>query len=332
MGSSAGEIFNQFKPIYALRLECKKPVWRCSLNMHTTDGQLTAAEWDVVSRRFLVLMGINPYKAAWCAIQHRDKPSHDHIHITLSRVLPDGSLWDRAHDAKRAMEACARIERESMQLIGRQLHQHDRTPTEKRAPTMGELKMKEKGLPVVREIITNKVDGVLKAHPDGIGLTDFIAEMKKVGVGARPHLPKGEFKGMSYSVHGISFPGSKLGTAYTNVGLIARGVRYAGNFGTSSPIDASSFTSDRPYQERDKWWYRHRVDLVSSKFGRYSRELEAAVAVLAEVGFEPYDEEVYQAWLENSSEARPSSEQPHESFMQEMDEEYGLPRDPDIYS
>jgi len=192
--------------------------------------------------------------------------------------------------------------------------------------------MREKGLPVVREIITQKVDGVLKAHPDGIGLTDFIAEMKKVGVEARPHLPKGEFKGMSYSVHGISFPGSKLGIAYTNAGLIARGVRYAGNYETSSPTDASPITSDRPYQERDKWWYRRRVDVVSSKFGRYSRELEAAVAVLAEVGFESHDEEVYQAWLQNSSEASPSSEQPPESFMQEMYEEYGLPPDPDIYS
>ena len=300
--------------------------------MHTTDGQLTAAEWDVVSRRFLVLMGINPYKAAWCAIQHRDKPSHDHIHITLSRVLPDGSLWDRAHDAKRAMEACAQIERESMQLIGRQLHQHDRTSTEKRDLTMGERKMKEKGLPVIREIITKKVDDVLKAHPAGIVLTDFVAEMKRVGVEARPYLVRGEFKGISYSSGGLSFSGSKLGTAYTNLGLIERGVRHQANFETLIPIDANSSARVCSAPVRDKWWYRHRVDIVSSKFGRYSRELEAAVAVLAEVGFEPHDEQVYQAWLENSSEARPSSEQSHESFMQEMYEEYGLPRDPDIYS
>lgn len=71
---------------------------------------------------------------------------------------------------------------------------------------------------------------------------------------------------------------------------------------------------------------------MSSKYGLYSREIEVAVADLAEVGFGPHDEEVYQIWLENSSEAGPSSEQSHASFMQEMYEEYGLPPDPDIYS
>lgn len=331
VGSNAADLLAQFKPILALRPEAKKPVWRCSINLHPSDGRLSAAEWDTINRRFLQLMGIDPDRAAWCSVAHRDRP-HEHTHLTVSRVLPDGSLWDRANDVRRAIEACAQIERESIRLIGRQLHQHDRTPTEKRSLTMGERKMKAKGLPVVREIITKKVDGVLKAHPDGIGLTGFIAEMKKVGVEARPHLPKGEFKGMSYSAYGISFPGSKLGTAYTNVGLIARGVRYPGNFETSSPTDASPITCDRPYQERDKWWYRRRVDVVSSKYGLYSREIEVAVADLAEVGFGPHDEEVYQIWLENSSEAGPSSEQSHASFMQEMYEEYGLLPDPDIYS
>jgi hypothetical protein len=332
VGSSAGEIFNQFKPIYALRPECKKPVWRCSLNMHTTDGQLTASEWDVVSRRFLVLMGIDPYKAAWCAIQHRDKPSHDHTHITVSRVLPDGSLWDRAHDAKRAMEACTEIERESMQLIGRQLHQHDRTPAQKRSLTMGERKMIEKGHPVIREIITKKVDDVLKAHPAGIGLTDFVAEMKKAGVEARPYLPKGEFKGMSYSAQGVSWPGSKLGTAYTNVGLIERGVRHLTIVETPISIHANLITGVCPEQHRDKWWYRNRVDIVRMKFGLYSREYESAVAGLADVGFNSHDEEVYQAWVENSSDVRLSSDQPNEEFLQDLYEEYGLARDPDICS
>lgn len=331
VGSNAAELLAQFRPILALRPEAKKPVWRCSINLHPSDGRLSPAEWDKVNRRFLQLLGVDPDRAAWCSVVHRDKP-HDHTHLSLSRVLPDGSLWDRANDVRSAIEACAEIERESIRLIGRQLHQHDRTPKEKRSLTMGERKVKEKGLPVRREIITKKVDDVLKAHPAGIGLTDFVAEMKRAGVEARPYVVRGEFKGMSYSFQAISFPGGKLGAAYTSVGLIARGVRHEVNFETSSPIDASSCTSDHPDQERDKWWYRHRVDVVSSKFGRYSRELEAAVVDLAEVGFEPHDEEVYQAWVENSAEARPSSEQPNESFMQELDEEYGLPRDPDIYS
>lgn len=331
VGGNAAELLAQFKPALALRPEAKRPVWRCSINLHPSDGRLTPEEWDKVSRRFLQLMGVDPDRSAWCSINHKDRP-HDHAHLTLSRVLPDGSLWGRAHDVKRAIEACSQIERESPQLIGRQLRTHDRIPKDKRALTMCERKMKEKGLPVSREFIQKKVDEVLNAHPDGIGLREFVRELQKVGVEATPYIPKGQFKGMSYTAQGISWPGSKLGTVYTSVGLIKRGVRYEANFETSSPIDASSYTSVRADHLRDKWWYRHRVDLVCSKYGQYSRELEAAVAVLAEVGFEPHDEEVYQIWLENSSEARPSSEQPLESFMQELDEEYGLPRDPDIYS
>lgn len=331
VGSNAAELLVQFKPILALRPEAKKPVWRCSINLHPSDGRLSAAEWDTVNRRFLQLMGIDPDRAAWCSVAHRDRP-HEHSHLTVSRVLPDGSLWDRANDVRRAIEACAEIERESIRLIGRQLHQHDRTPTQKRSLTMGERKMKEKGLPVSREIITKKVDDVLKAHPAGIGLSDFVAEMKKAGVEARPYLPKGEFKGMSYSAQGVSWPGSKLGTAYTNVGLIERGVRYLTIVETPISIHANLITGVCPKQHRDKWWYRNRVDIVRMKFGLYSREYESAVAGLADVGFNSHDEEVYQAWVENSSDVRPSSDQPNEEFLQDLYEEYGLPRDPDICS
>lgn len=225
VGPNAAEVFAQFKPILALRVEAKKPVWRTSINMHTSDGQLSSAEWDIVSRRFLVLMGINPDRAAWCAIHHRDKPTHDHVHLTLSRVLPDGSLWDRANDARRAMEACAQIERESPQLIGRQLHTHDRTPKEKRGLTMGERQIESKeGRIVSREFIQLQVDQVIAAHPKGIELSDFVAELKKVGVESTPYLPKDSWKGMSYSAQGISWPGGKLGTSYTHTGLQARGV------------------------------------------------------------------------------------------------------------
>lgn len=225
VGSDAAELLAQFKPILALRPEAKKPVWRCSINLHPSDGRLTDAEWDKISRRFLVLMGIDPGKVAWCGIHHVEK-QHDHIHITLSRVLPDGSLWDRAHDVKRAIEACAQIERESPQLIGRQLHQHDRTPKDKRSLSVGERCMKQKGLPVIRELLQEKVDKVLADHPQGIGLQEFVAELQMVGVEARPYLPKGKFAGMSYSAEGISFPGGKLGSKYTNTGLLERGVRY----------------------------------------------------------------------------------------------------------
>lgn len=224
VGSNAAEIGAQFKPILALRPETRKPIWRCSINLHPTDGRLTAEQWNIVSRRFLELMGVNPDRAAWCAVNHKDRP-HDHAHLTLSRVLPDGSLWDRAHDVKRAIEACAQIERESVQLIGRQLHQHDRTPKEKRGLTRGEREIENREVRIVsREFIQLQVDQVIAAHPKGIELSDFVAELNKVGVEAMAYLPKNSWKGMSYTAQGISWPGGKLGTNYTHTGLQARGV------------------------------------------------------------------------------------------------------------
>lgn len=127
VGASAADLSAQFKPILALRPEAKKPVWRCSINLHPTDGRLSSGEWDTVSRRFLELMQVNTDMAAWCSIHHIEK-HHDHVHLTLSRVLLDGSLWDRSNDVHRAIEVCRQIEIESPRLIGRQLHTHDRTP------------------------------------------------------------------------------------------------------------------------------------------------------------------------------------------------------------
>jgi hypothetical protein len=168
-------------------------------------------------------MDVDPYLVAWCAINHKDR-KHDHIHITLCRILLNGSLWDHANDVPRAIKACAQIERESMQLIGRQLHIHDRSPKDKRSLSMSELKLKEQGLVVSREFIQQIVDQVIKSRPHGISLTDFVRELKTLGVEARPLFSEGEFNGISYGADGISWPGGKLGKAYTNTGLFARGV------------------------------------------------------------------------------------------------------------
>lgn len=284
---NADQLLAQFKPVLALRPEAKKPVWRCSINLHPSDGRLTPDEWNKVSRRFLELVEVDPDRAAWCSINHKDRP-HDHSHVTLSRVMPDGSLWDRSNDVQRAHRACVQIERESMQLLGRQLHVHNRTLKEKRGLSMGERQIeKREGRIVSREFIQLQVDQVIKDHPEGIGLTDFVRVLRGLGVNALPYLQKGEFKGMSYSARGISWAGSKLGTAYTNAGLISRGVRYVADLENSSPSCAKpfakAFAKAVPERSRDKWWYRQRVEVVRAKFGLYSRQYETALAVLGKV-------------------------------------------------
>lgn len=92
----------------ALRPDCLKPVWRCSLSLPPSDGRPSPQKWADIAQDFLEEMGIPP-DAAWVAMHHGEV-GHDHIHITLLRTLPDGSLWNEERSAKRAIKACAVLE------------------------------------------------------------------------------------------------------------------------------------------------------------------------------------------------------------------------------
>lgn len=209
----------------ALRPDCRKPVWRCSLSLPLSDGRPSPQKWAEIAQDFLKEMGV-PTDAAWVAMHHGEV-DHDHIHITLLRTLPDGTLWIEERSAKRAIRACQKLE------AIHQLASHDRTPKPKNTPTRAEIEIfnrqQKKGKPVMsREIIQAAVDQILADYPPpkGIDFVDLqqLLAAKKPPIDLQASMPKGVFRGVSYQFESFKWPGSKIGREWS-VGLVERGVR-----------------------------------------------------------------------------------------------------------
>jgi Relaxase/Mobilisation nuclease domain len=210
----------------ALRSDCLKPVWRCSLSLPPSDGRPSAEKWAEIAQDFLSEMGVPP-DASWVAIHHGDV-DHDHIHITLLRTLRDGSLWNEERSARRAIKACQKLE------AIHQLTSHDRTPKRKDKPTRAETEIfqrqQKKGQPVMsRDFIQSAVDQILLDHPPpkGIDFEDLqrlLADLRPKPIDLQASMPKGVLRGVSYQFDSFKWPGSKIGRKYS-VGLAERGVR-----------------------------------------------------------------------------------------------------------
>ena len=240
----------------SLRPDCKKPVWRCSLSLPPSDGRPTPQKWAQIAQDFLAEMGV-PTDAAWVAMHHGDV-DHDHIHITLLRTLPDGTLWSEERSAKRAIKACAALE------ARHQLATHDRTPKPKTAPTRAEAEIfnrqqKKTGKPIMsREHIQAAVDQVLADYPqpkgiDFVDLQRILADLKPP-IDLQASMPKGVFRGVSYQYDSFKWPGSKIGREYS-VGLVERGVRMPGTKTSAPPEVSDPFISQasQPAPQADQY-------------------------------------------------------------------------------
>jgi len=213
---TAREMAAQAGALRALRPDCKKPVFRVSLSLPPTDGQLRADQWLSIVESFKREMGI-PETAAWCAVRHTDR-DHDHIHFTLLRILPDGSLWNQEHSAKRAIEACQVIEQEF------ELSSHSRQKTGKARPSRAEIEISNrKGTEMSREHIQMAVDAYFSQLDNVVHSSDFEKDLKGVGIDVEFYAPKGQLKGVSYTYKGVRWPGSRIGRDYS-AGLIERGL------------------------------------------------------------------------------------------------------------
>lgn len=212
------EMATQASYFRSLRPDCKKPVWRCSISLPPSDGRRTLQKWESIVTDFLHEMGI-PQNAAWCAIRHFDR-AHDHAHLTVLRTLPDGSLWNQEHSARRAIKVCEKLE------LVHNLNTHSRSPIPKDRPSRAEIEIsKRKGTPMSREKIQNSVNRILDNHPDGIDFAHLQKLLAAEGIGVQPYAPGGDLKGVSYHYDSFKWPGSKIGRDFS-AGLTQRGVRY----------------------------------------------------------------------------------------------------------
>jgi len=242
------EMSRQAAAFRSLRPDCKSPVFRVSLNLPASDGRQSPEKWEKIARDFLRGMGVPP-TAAWCAIRHQDR-DHDHIHLSILRTLPDGTLWNQEHSARRAIKVCEQLEKIH------DLNTHSRAPAERKRPTRAEieisLKQKQKGAPMTREKIQDSVDQILKNHPDGIDFFDLQKQLAAENIDVQAYAPHGKLIGVSYLYDSFKWPGSKVGRAYS-AGLIERGVRYQAEAPATPPASEATATA-APSQARPNPW------------------------------------------------------------------------------
>lgn len=107
-GKNPKELASEFAVSRALRPDCTRPVWHCSLS--SPEGEKPSAEqWGQAAKLLLQSAGMNPEKHQYVAVRHGDAV-HDHVHIYASRVGLDGSIWHGQHEASLVQDATDRIE------------------------------------------------------------------------------------------------------------------------------------------------------------------------------------------------------------------------------
>ena len=218
-GLNARQLAAEFGMVRKLRPDAKRPVWHCSLSLPPGD-HLTGERWDAVAADFMKEMGFSD-STPWVAVRHRDTDK-DHIHIVASRINLNGELWHGKFEARTAIEATQKLEKEHGLTVTPGLDNSNG----RKALKKGEIEMSlRKGEQPPKLKLQNIIDEALNA---GDLTAVQLAEILSIaGVQVRANLAStGTFNGFSYELDGIAFKGSALGKNYSWGQLQKRGVTY----------------------------------------------------------------------------------------------------------
>ena len=219
-GRDARTLAAELATIRQLRPDVTRPVWHCSLSLPEGE-RLTPAQWQAVVGDYLQEMGFSD-KTLFVAVRHQDT-AHDHVHLVASRINLDGQVWHGKWEARRAIEACKRLERRQGLTITPGLGE---ARAERKAMTSAETRRAERtGTDAPRVRLRGLIDAALHDRPD---LETFAARLTAQGVEVRANVARtGRMNGFSFAVEGVAFKGSDLGKSYTWNGLQGRGLSAA---------------------------------------------------------------------------------------------------------
>lgn len=176
IGATPQQISRQGGLYRSLRPEIKNPIWRCSLSLPPSDGRRDGVFWKKIVEEFLTEMEI-PLDAGWLAIRHNDQ-EHDHVHLSVVRILSDSTLWNRANDLPKAVKATQKLERRHG------LASHSREKPKKSSPTLADWQIsKRKNQPMPKPYVQNQIDSIFNDHKDGLALKKLQALLLPAGVG-----------------------------------------------------------------------------------------------------------------------------------------------------
>lgn len=210
-GTTARELAAEFRAIARLRPDIARPVWHNSLRMPAGED-ISDARWNAIATSYLKRMRFDVKRTQYAVFKHDDA----HVHLVVSRVLSDGSVFLGRNENLLSTKVIQRLERAFKLTL---------TP----GPTYsaeGKIVMPERSKPSKNELeqalrlgelparlaLQARVTAALQGRPT---TGEFLARLDAAGVQAVPNIAStGRMNGFSFEWEGIAFTGSQLGAAY----------------------------------------------------------------------------------------------------------------------
>ena len=227
-GTDSRSLSAEFGLFRELRPSCERPLVHFSLSAAPGET-LSNEKWQDIAADFMSHMGLADH--AHVAIRHFGT-SNDHIHIGGCRIAPDGKLWHGQWEARKAIAATQRIERDHGLTLTPGLEDDKNTAPGQEAPAPGprsvtksEIEQSDRtgNAPVrmrLQEIVGSALD-----QPQTIFA--FLDQIEAAGVTVIPNVAStGRMNGFSFEIDGIPFKGSQLGKSFGWKAIQERGVEY----------------------------------------------------------------------------------------------------------
>jgi hypothetical protein len=158
----------------------------------------------------------------WVLVRHSDSQTGDgrprpHFHIVANRVKSTNYKVVRDwRDYRRSLVAIRELEKEFGLIQVQPSGEYERT-----APSYGQLKKAEREQSALKPVKIQLQKAIDVAALDNPTMPELIQKLKGKGVKAQVQFQStGRVQGLTYSMYGITFSGTKLGKAYTFPGLM----------------------------------------------------------------------------------------------------------------
>lgn len=217
-GTTPRALSSEFAVSRQLRPDVTRPVWHTSLALPAGE-RLAGDQWQAVVNDYMDGMGLDREKHQFFAVRHQDT-NHDHVHVIVSRIGLDGSVWHGKWEARKAIDLTQVLE---------ERHGLTRTPgyrqKDEKSLTKGEIEMAVRtGEAPPKKVLQELIKMAAQGNPT---VVQFAEKLVMAGVEVRANLAStGTLNGFSFGLDGHSFKGSQLGKKFGWKALKAQGVSY----------------------------------------------------------------------------------------------------------
>lgn len=177
------------------RPEAKRPIWHASLRCAPTDRTLTDAEWRGAVEEIAESMGWAEHPHA--IVRHAD----DHVHVVMSRVAYDGSIWVGKNDARKLQKARQSVEKRlGLVEVPMRSRSSGREAAEGRLKPAEYRRSQQTGVDPARVGLAERVERCVKAA-EGMGREVFEEALDRAGVEHRVNVAStGRVNGYRFSM------------------------------------------------------------------------------------------------------------------------------------